>query len=90
MESCNKESKLSELSSRVDVITGKISRNIEKLGNINDTLLGSIPECVSDSKEMQQSRAGSIGILEDMVDNAERRIDIMTSTVDRLKDSSII
>lgn len=83
------ESKLNELTSRVDRVCGNLNRNIDKLNTINDTLMGSCSEN-DEVQTPQPSRVGDIGRLEDMIALIEERAGCMNRSVDRLVESNII
>lgn len=85
----SKKSKLSELTSRINIANGKIVQNIDRIDDINNTLLGLMPECEKNS-DVQPCRAGSIGLLEDKIVGLEERVVGITLRVNRLKDSDII
>ena len=90
-ELSNKEPKLVELTNRIDMVNNKIVQNIDKIDNINNVLMGliPIPECESNT-EKQIERAGLIGLLEDKIEELEKRTEDITISANRLKDSNII
>ncbi len=88
-ELSSKEPKLVELTNRIDMVNNKIVQNIDKIDNINNVLMGLIPECESNT-EKQIERAGLIGLLEDKIEELEKRTEDITISANRLKDSNII
>lgn len=83
------ETKLSELMGRMSDMCICLSDNRMNLNSLSDRLIGSCPECPTDSAKAPV-REGAIGQIENEVDKLKYQVDEIRDAVNRLISSGVV